>query len=147
MIPRAVDMAARPLADLPLVLIVEDEEPLAEMVAVIVREAGYRSVVARHGREALKLARAERPALLLTDLMLPHLDGTEIIAALRADAATSGVPAPPMVLMTAANLGQARAAGAEVVLRKPFRLEDLEALLRRFLGPPAPDSAAPASDE
>lgn len=126
----------------PLVLIIEDEEPLAEMVSFIVQEAGCTSLIAPHGRQGLELARASRPALLITDLMLPHLDGAAVIAALRADAREGGGPAPPIILMTAANLPQARAAGADVVLRKPFRLADLEALLDRFLGPPP----APARD-
>lgn len=116
-------------------LIVEDEEPLAETVSYVVQGAGYQPVVALHGRQALALARSRHPALVITDLMLPYLSGAELIAALRADAAAGGEPAPPIVLITAASLVLARAAGADAVLRKPFRLADLEALLRRFLGP------------
>ncbi|HVC79803.1 MAG TPA: response regulator [Chloroflexota bacterium] len=118
-----------------LVLIVEDEEPLAETVGYVVRAAGYRPLVAFHGRQGLELARGKRPALLIVDLMLPHLDGSGIIAALRADATISGEPPPPCILMTAANLPRARAAHADAVLLKPFQLADLETLLRRFLGP------------
>jgi len=120
-----------------LVLIIEDEEPLAETIAFMVRAAGHRPLVAFHGRQGLELARGERPALLIVDLMLPHLEGSAIIAALRADATISGQPAPPSILMTAANLPRARAACADVVLLKPFQLADLETLLRRFLGPSA----------
>lgn len=133
--------AARAVPEPGLVLIVEDEEPLAETVSFVVREAGYTPLVALHGRQALELARARRPALLITDLMLPYLDGVALIAALRADAAAAGEGAPPSVLMTAASLVDARAAGADVVLRKPFHLADLEAVLRRFLGPPPPADA------
>jgi len=127
----------------PLVLIAEDEEPQAEIVVFVVSEAGYTPLVAPNGRQALALARDSRPALLITDLMMPYLDGSELIAALRADAAAGGAPVPPIVLMTAASMAAARAAGADVVLRKPFHLVDLEALLRRFLGPP---QAATGSD-
>ena len=74
-----------------------------------------------------------RPALLITDLMMPHLDGSELIAA----------PVPPTILMTAADMARAREAGADAVLRKPFHLADLAALLRRFLGPPP---AGPGAD-
>ena len=118
-----------------LVLIAEDEEPLAETVAFIVREAGYTPVIALHGRQALELARARHPALLIVDLMLPYLDGAAVIAALRADAKGDGAFAPAIILMTGANPARARAAGADVVLRKPFHLADLEQLLRRFLAP------------
>jgi CheY-like chemotaxis protein len=119
----------------PLVLIIEDEEPLARTVSFLVQETGCISLIAPHGQQGLALARTQRPALVIADLMLPHLDGAAVIAALRADAADGGPPAPPIILMTSANLPQARAAGADAVLRKPFLLADLEALLERFLGP------------
>lgn len=118
-----------------LVLIVEDEEPLAETISFIVQGAGYVPMVALHGHKAVEMARSRHPALLITDLMLPHLDGAALIATLRADAAARGDAAPAIILMTAVGRPQARAAGADVVLRKPFRLADLEALLRRFLDP------------
>lgn len=133
--PRTAGVAAAGPAE-PLVLIAEDEEPLAELVRFVVGEAGYAPLVALNGREALELARGRRPALLIADLMMPYLDGSELIAALRADAAAGGASVPPIVLMTAANMARAREAGADVVLRKPFHLADLEALLRRFLDPP-----------
>ena len=120
-----------------LVLIAEDEEPIAEVVATVVEDAGYTPRLAAHGREALELARAEQPALLITDLMMPHLSGAELIAALRSDAAASGHEPVPVILITAAGPAQARAAGADAVLRKPFELLELDALLRRFLEAPA----------
>jgi DNA-binding response OmpR family regulator len=121
---------------LPLVLIAEDDEPMADLVAVVARNAGYMPLVAYQGLQALDLARTHRVALLITDLMLPHLDGMAVIAALRADAAAGGEPAPPIILLTGASLAHARTAGADVVLRKPFKLEDLAALMSRFLGSP-----------
>lgn len=133
-----------PVPEPALVLIVEDEEPLAEAVTFAVQHAGYRPLVALHGRAALDLARARRPALLITDLMLPYLDGAAVIAALRAEAAAAGEMPPPIILMTASSLAQARAAGADVILRKPFHLADLEALLRRFLGPAPPSTTGGA---
>ncbi len=128
-----------------VVLIADDEEPLAETVAFIVREAGYTPLIALHGREALELARARRPALLILDLMLPYLDGEAVIAALRADAKGDGTSAPPIVVMTGASLPRARAAGADTVLRKPFHLEDLEVVLRRFLAPEPTAATGPVS--
>jgi DNA-binding response OmpR family regulator len=123
-----------------LVLIVEDEEPLAETLAFAVQAAGYTALVALNGREALNLARTRRPALLIADLMLPHLDGAALIATLRAHAVANGTGRLPTILVTAANPVQARAAGADVVLRKPFHLKDLQALLYRFLGPGGPST-------
>jgi len=118
----------------PLVLIAEDEEPIADVVSTVVEDAGYTPLVAVHGREALDLARAQHPALLITDLMMPYLSGAELIAQLQADAASGGRALMPIILMTAASLSLARAAGADAVLRKPFDLAQLEDLLERFLG-------------
>jgi CheY-like chemotaxis protein len=68
--------------------------------------------------------------------MLPFMSGGALIAELRAAAEADGRAAPPVVLMTAASLRVAQAAGAQAILRKPFDLADLEAMLQRFLGSP-----------
>ncbi len=116
-----------------VVLIAEDEQSIASLVAEVVAQAGYTPLVATNGRHALALAREQWPALVITDLMIPYIDGAALTAALRAEATTRGVAAPPIVLMTAASLQYARAAGTDAVLRKPFNLAELEALLNRFL--------------
>jgi CheY-like chemotaxis protein len=112
-----------------LVLIAEDEPPIAAVLAAVVAEAGHTPLVAGDGRRALELARERRPALLITDLMMPALGGAELIAALRREYG-DGLP---VVLVTTAPHAWARAAGADVVLPKPFELTHLEALLRRYL--------------
>lgn len=120
-----------------VVLIAEDERAIADIVRVVVEDAGYQPVLAAHGLQALDMARIEHPALVITDLMMPHMTGAELIAALRADVASDGGVRTPVILMTAVNPSQARVAGADAVLYKPFDLDALEALLRRFLaGPP-----------
>ena len=116
-----------------LVLIAEDEEPIAELLAYVVQDAGYAPLVASHGRQALELARERWPALLIADLMMPYLSGADLIAALAAEAAASDRARPPVILVTGAGPPQARGAGADVVLYKPFQVADLEALLHRFL--------------
>ncbi len=120
-----------------LVLIVDDDKPIADFVAAVVAQAGYTPIVATNGTQALELARTHRPALVITDLMLPFMSGGTLIAELRVAAQESGRVAPPVVLMTAAGLRHARSAGADEVLSKPFDLDELEALLRRFVGPAA----------
>ena len=118
------------------VLIADDEGPIVEMLAFLVREAGFTPAVASHGRQALELARADRPALVITDLMMPHLSGAKLIESLRGDAAAGGYQPPPIILITAAGPRAARASGADAVVAKPFALAEIEMLLRRFLGPP-----------
>jgi two-component system chemotaxis response regulator CheY len=117
----------------PPVLIAEDEEPIAEVLALIVESMGHTPLLAAHGKQALELARQQRPALVITDLMMPQMDGVALIAALRADAAAQDRAAPPIIAMTAAGARRARDAGADAVLSKPFDLDELETLLRRFL--------------
>ncbi|HWE62545.1 MAG TPA: response regulator [Chloroflexota bacterium] len=119
-----------------LVLIVDDEAPIAETLSFIVEDAGYAPLTAAHGAEALELVRRRWPALVFTDLMMPHLNGARLIAALRDEAASTGQPPPVTVLMTAAGPRQAAEAGADAVLLKPFDLQDVEALLQRYLGLP-----------
>lgn len=118
----------------PVVLIVEDERSIAAVVAEVVAEMGYTPLVAQHGRQALDLARERRPLLVITDLMMPRMDGAALIAALRADAAFLDHHAPAILLLTAASLRYAREAGADAILRKPFNLPELEAAVLRMIG-------------
>lgn len=124
-----------------VVLIAEDEEPIANAIALIVEDAGFSPLVAVHGKQALELARQHRPALVITDLMMPHLDGAELIAALRSDAALDGHSPAPVILMTAAGMKRTYDTDADAVLRKPFALDELEELIFHYLGRPPETSA------
>ncbi len=123
--------------DASLVLIADDEEPIAETLALIVSEAGYTPMLASHGQHALELARVHWPALVITDVMMPYLDGVQLIASLRDQAEREGQVPMPIIAMTAGSMERAWQAGADAVLSKPFDLEQVETLLTRFLGRPA----------
>jgi DNA-binding response OmpR family regulator len=116
-----------------VVLIAEDEEPIAQALAMIIEDLGYTALVATNGKEALALARAHHPALIITDLMMPLMSGADLIAAVRADAARNGHQAPPIVLMSAAGSRFMAPVGADDILPKPFDLRQIEAILARFL--------------
>jgi CheY-like chemotaxis protein len=120
----------------PLVLIVDDEAPIAEALALMVEEAGYTALTAFRGRTGLDLAREHQPALIITDMMMPQFDGASLIAAVRADAEAEQRPMPVIIAMTAGGLRHAQSVGADAVMPKPFTIEEVEALLRRFLPPP-----------
>ena len=123
-----------------IVLIVEDEEPIAVALSFIVEDAGYLSLVAPHGVTALELAAKVHPALIITDLMMPRMAGRELIAALREDG--SALRDIPIILMTAAGEDMAAGVGADALLPKPFDVAEVEELLQRFLeGPTAPVDA------
>jgi len=118
-----------------LILIVDDEEAIAEMLEAFVTDLGYRALVARNGRQALMQARERWPALVLTDLMMPVLSGAELIEALQAEAAARRRAYPSIVLLTA---GSARAVShlhVDAILFKPFGLGKLEQVLHQLLGP------------
>jgi DNA-binding response OmpR family regulator len=116
------------------VLVAEDEETIAETLAMIVEDAGYLALVARDGREALALARQHRPQLIITDLMMPYLSGAELIAAVHGAAAAQGYVPPPIVVVTAASRVVAQQAGADIVITKPFDVSKIEAAMERLLG-------------
>lgn len=118
-----------------VVLIADDEEPIAQALSMIVEDYGYQALIATNGKQALDLARSHRPVLVLTDLMMPLMSGTELIATLRADAEQEGQRPPPMVLMSAAGKVYTTPAGADAVLAKPFDIRQIEALLDLFLAP------------
>ena len=117
----------------PRVLIVEDERPIAEFLALALRDEGYEVTVARDGIDALAAARATPPALILCDVMLPRMDGPDLLQALRAEAAVE-LQVVPVVFMSAAPVRErADRAGAIAFLQKPFDLDALLELIRRTL--------------
>lgn len=127
-------MSSRKKPDPPTVLIVEDESVIADVVAEVVDDAGYKPLVTSNGNEALEQAQKQWPDLVLTDLMMPQLNGIGVVRALRKEAAARAFSMPPVILMTAANPSYAQEAGADVVLRKPFDLTELDTLLHQYLG-------------
>ncbi len=116
-----------------VVLVAEDEETIAEALAMIVEDAGYFPVVAHDGREALALARQYRPHLIISDLMMPYLSGRDLIAAVRAEAAAQGQAPPPVVIVTAASRLRAEETGADAVITKPFDVTRVEAVIHGLL--------------
>ena len=116
-----------------LILIIEDDVPIAEALALLIEDLGYTPVIATDGLSGLELARRHQPLLILTDLMLPKLSGQQVIAQFRAEQAAQENSVPPIVIVTAAGRHQAREAGGDAFILKPFELETAEATLQRLL--------------
>jgi DNA-binding response OmpR family regulator len=110
------------------ILVVDDEPTLREMLAEALEADGYRVVVAADGREALSRFRAERPDLVLLDLMLPELSGVEVCRILRAESPV------PIIMVTAKDSELDKVVGLELgaddYVTKPFSLRELSARIR-----------------
>jgi len=120
----------------PCILIVEDEPALRETLVWSFGREGFRVVSTGEGHEALRLARSERPDLVLLDLMLPDISGKKVCRTLGADPTTQGIP---VVMVTARDSETDRILGFELgasdYVVKPFSMRELllraRAILRR----------------
>jgi len=116
-------------------LIVEDTEDNRFMMRKLLEMEGYRVVEARNGEEAVKVAQAENPALILMDLSLPIIDG---LAATRLIRKLPALEKTPIIVVSAHDTAdfQARAlkAGCDRYITKPIDFERLEELIAELLG-------------
>jgi CheY-like chemotaxis protein len=108
------------------ILLVDDEPDLRFLLRVILEGSGHRVREAANGAEALELARAEKPELILTDLMMPIMDGAVLIELLRGDECLARVP---VVLVSAVP---EPGVNADAVIRKPFSPDQIIAIAQRF---------------
>lgn len=120
----------------PLVLLVDDFDDAREMYGHYLRHHGYRPLEAATGEEALTLAVAHLPAVILMDLQLPGIDGWEITRRLKRDGRTSHIP---IIALTAHALDRererTRQAGCDAFLSKPCPPEQLLSAIGRFIEP------------
>ncbi len=118
------------------ILLVEDNERNRRLARDILTFNGYRVVEAVSGEDALRLAAADPPALVLMDIQLPGIDGIETLRRLRAEAATAAVP---VIAVTASAMTHDRqkimAAGFDGYETKPIELKSFLATVRRALEP------------
>ena len=129
------------------VLVVEDEEVLLSTLKFNLEKEGYAVITARDGWEALESARANKPDLVLLDVMLPELDGIEVCRRLRRESAV------PVIMLTARGEEIDRVVGLEVgaddYVTKPFSMRELLARVRAVLRRVALDreaASAPAGE-
>ncbi len=113
------------------ILLVEDDPSIREVTALGLRAAGFAVETAADGAEGLERWRATSPDLVLLDVMLPHLDGLEVLRAIRRDSTT------PVVMLTARadtiDVVVGLESGADDYVRKPFEMPELVARLRAAL--------------
>lgn len=137
---------ADPAAPLPAVLVVDDDPDSLAYLTAAFEGLGCRSAGTRDAGEALHLLGEHPPDLVVSDFMMPGMDGLEFL-----DLAHAHLPGVPLVLVSACDrpelMADARQRGAVACLRKPVSLQQLAATLADLLGPgrpPAPPRPAPA---
>jgi CheY-like chemotaxis protein len=117
----------------PTVLVVEDEWVIAEVLAVTLADAGYHVITAANGQQALANLAETRPDVIVTDTMMPILDGPGLLAALAADPAHRDIPVIMMSALDEAAVAKLTQ-GYRAFLGKPFLGPELLRILERVLG-------------
>ena len=116
------------------IIVCDDEPHIVEGLRHLLRSSDRTIVVASRGREALQQVEEEIPALLITDIMMPEMSGLEVVATLRAAAATKDLP---IIILTAKGQAQDAAMAQEVwgatVVAKPFEPKKLRELVTATL--------------
>jgi len=118
-----------------LILVVDDEEDLLDLLDINLRREGFRTARATTGAEALEAARTLQPSLIILDLMLPDIQGTEVCRRMRASEATREVP---IIMLTARGEEIDRVVGFEVgaddyVVKADFSVRELVLRVRAVL--------------
>ena len=124
------------------ILVVDDEPAIADFVRSFLEDEGYAVSIGRNGAEALRQIETQRPDLVLMDVMMPGLDGREVVRRLHEHPVHSAIP---VILMSAASQWDQTVDGPIQFLRKPFDLDRLlgmiNATLRQRSGPGRPRMA------
>jgi len=120
------------------VLVVEDDPDIRDIVQDLLESEGYDVIPASHGRQALEFLSevkdAARPALVILDMMMPLVDGRQVLEAMRHDPRLASIP----VLVISAVIRE-KPEGASGFLRKPVSLDKLFEAVRSFTHRPPPD--------
>jgi len=118
------------------VLVVEDEWAIADWLEVLLSDRGYHVLAACNGRQALDILDRATPDLVLTDFMMPFVDGAGLVMAMAEDSRTRDIPVVVMTSLMESAVHD-RLSGHRAVLRKPFRETELFRVLDEILPDPA----------
>lgn len=115
------------------ILVVDDDPIILSTLGDLLRAHGHRILEAANGRDGLRLARDERPDLILVDYHMPDMDGLAVVDALKSDEGTRGIPVVAFTSGTAAQANKLVRAGCIGFIPKPFEPGTLPALVAQFL--------------
>ena len=119
------------------VLIVEDSRTQAEVLMGVLRRHGYEAVIAKNGKRALELVKMRKPSIIISDVIMPVMDGYELCSILKSDPAFRDIP---LILLTALSdtrdMARALQAGADNFITKPYPEEYLVSRVKSMLDSP-----------
>ena len=116
------------------ILVCDDERHIVRLIQVNLERQGYNVVTAYDGKEGLEKVRAEKPDLCVLDVMMPYMDGFEVLKNIRRDPDTE---ATPVIMLTAKaqdkDVFEGYSYGADMYLTKPFNPMELISFVKRIL--------------
>ncbi|MCW5941991.1 MAG: response regulator [Fimbriimonadaceae bacterium] len=115
------------------VLVCDDERHIVRLIQVNLERQGYKVVTAFDGKEGLEKIQSEKPDLVVLDVMMPYMDGFEVLKSIRRDEATAELP---VIMLTAKaqdkDVFEGYHYGADMYLTKPFNPMELVAFVKRI---------------
>ena len=115
------------------ILVVEDDDIVRELLTRIVQREGYKALGARNGRVGLEILGSERVSMVISDIMMPEMDGLELLGIIK-----ESHPGIPILMVTAKKSKDVQrgvvAAGADGFITKPFKNIEIAEQIARFLG-------------
>jgi CheY-like chemotaxis protein len=121
------------------ILVVDDERGTVEGLRAALKDAGYRVLTAANGRRALEKLKKSKPDLVVSDFMMPLMDGADLVQAMRSNPEYRDIPVIMMTAATEAAL-RTRLEGYQAFLRKPFQASTLLKRIASILNPPQSSS-------
>ena len=116
------------------ILAVDDEKHIVRLVQINLQKEGYEVITASHGQEALDRIAADKPDLVIMDVMMPQMDGFEALKTLKSQPETVNLP---VIMLTAkaqdADVFEGWKSGADLYLTKPFNPSELMSFVKRIL--------------
>jgi CheY-like chemotaxis protein len=117
----------------PAILVIDDDLAMQTVLEIALREAGYRVILANDGQEGVQKLMTMKPSLVISDIMMPQMDGVEAFQRIKEQLQEDGIP---IFIMTALNrkpwFADLEAEGA-VIIQKPFDIDQLLRLIHDML--------------